>query len=213
MTVDSRTIIETIGITALLIFVLTIWWIDSEHIDYQEQTKIKAIEPIKIPSFEYKSYKKSIQSQSFLEIHANFDFVDCDKIREDNDMVCLACNIYHEARNQPKEGQIAVANVTLNRVKSNRFPDDICSVVWQKKQFSWTWDGKSDKTYEETAWKHALELSYILIKGSEYGQQIDDNTNGALWYHADYTTPYWMHDANITAIYGDHIFYKSVSDE
>lgn len=133
--------------------------------------------------------------------------VDCDRIRE-NELVCLACNIYHEARNQPREGQIAVANVTLNRVKSPRFPNSICQVVWEYKQFSWTWDGKSDKIYEMKPWRKAIELSVMFLYGDRYNQTVEDNTNGALWYHANYVDPYWRVAMNVTVVHGEHIFYN-----
>src|SRR5210317_144981 len=62
-----------------------------------------------------------------------------------DDMYCLQQNIYFEARNQSINGQIAVAWVTLHRVDDPRYPNTICEVVWQRKQFSWTHDGKSGK--------------------------------------------------------------------
>ena len=79
----------------------------------------------------------------------------CFKAKAD-EVECLALNIYHEARNQPTAGKLAVAQVTLNRVKHDRFPNTICGVVYQgyylnnnpikhKCQFSWWCDGKSDK--------------------------------------------------------------------
>jgi len=51
---------------------------------------------------------------------------------------CLALNVYFEARNQDTDGQILVAEVTMNRVADDRFPDEVCAVVWQNKAFSWT---------------------------------------------------------------------------
>ena len=68
-------------------------------------------------------------------------------------LVCLALNIYFEARNQPTSGQIAVAEVTLNRVASRNYPNTVCGVVKQSNKngcaFSWYCDGKSDKPYEK----------------------------------------------------------------
>lgn len=144
-----------------------------------------------------------------LEIIAHFKRADCDKIRN-NAQVCLACNIYHESRDQSEDGQMAVANVTLNRVHSPLFPNKICEVVWQHRQFSWTWDGKPDKTYEDDAWHRAIELSFLFIKGRELNRHlVQDNTSGALWYHADYVNPIWNTTMVQTAVLGRHIFYSS----
>jgi len=62
---------------------------------------------------------------------------------------CLADNIYFEALTESDAGKIAVANVTMNRVKHPAFPNSVCDVVWEPKQFSWTHDGKSDKPDSE----------------------------------------------------------------
>jgi spore germination cell wall hydrolase CwlJ-like protein len=58
--------------------------------------------------------------------------------------MCLALNMFFEARNESLIGQVMVAEVTLNRVANARFPDTVCEVVWQDRQFSWTHDGKTD---------------------------------------------------------------------
>lgn len=60
---------------------------------------------------------------------------DCDKLRKDN-LTCLACNIYHEARGETDAGQIMVAKVTMNRVEHSH--KNVCEIVWADKQFSWT---------------------------------------------------------------------------
>ena len=75
---------------------------------------------------------------------------------------CLALAIYWEARNQPTIGQLAVAQVVVNRVESKRWPSTICDVVWQKKQFSWTHDGKSDRPKEKTAWRKSKMLAALV---------------------------------------------------
>lgn len=122
---------------------------------------------------------------------------------------CLALNIYWEARSEPLEGQLAVAGVTLNRVASPRFPDSICGVVYQggwakrhKCQFSWQCDGLSDTPKEKTAWHAAQQLARLYLAGI-----YTDPTGAALWYHADYVTPYWADSMTETAQIGRHIFY------
>lgn len=129
---------------------------------------------------------------------------------------CLAMNIYHEARNQPIEGQTAVAYVTLNRVMSNKYPDSICEVVWQRNwsnkynkwvaQFSWTLDGKPDTAYNIEAWMHALDIAALVY--INYGKDGRDPTKGATHYHANYVNPSWSKHLVKTSIIEDHIFYK-----
>jgi spore germination cell wall hydrolase CwlJ-like protein len=111
---------------------------------------------------------------------------------------CLANNIYYEARNQPIEGQIAVAKVVLNRVEDERWPSSTCSVVYQNKQFSWTSTSPSEPKGE--AWQKAKTiavLAYIL----------PDPTNGATHFHANYVQPYWAKKFKKKKSIGDHIFY------
>lgn len=125
-------------------------------------------------------------------------------------LTCLSLNVYHEARDQPLEGQIAVAHVVLNRVKSHRYPNDICSVIGQgsekgvgKCQFSWFCDGKSDKPQEYIPWVNAQQVSWLVIKG-----EYKDNTDGATYYHANYVNPFWSSYLQETKTIGIHIFYK-----
>ena len=143
--------------------------------------------------------------------------------------LCLAMNVYHEAKNQPFEGQIAVAQVVLNRVEDDRYPDTICEVVEQgptyesqktrndtslaeeervywpvrnRCQFSWYCDGKSDKIYDQEAWKNAMMAAAIANSST-----TEDITLGATHYHADYVTPEWAETKRRTIKIGDHIFY------
>ena len=89
-------------------------------------------------------------------------------------LMCLALNVYHEAKNQSLIGQIAVAQVVMNRVKDERYPNTVCEVVEQgptyswkpdypvrnRCQFSWYCDGKSDKPKEEFAWEQAITVAH-----------------------------------------------------
>jgi len=138
-----------------------------------------------------------------------------------DNVTCLALNIYHEARNQPVVGQVAVGQVTLNRVNDSRFPDNICEVVmqgphkksWKDKtkmipvrnlcQFSWYCDGKSDTIRDIKTYRKIYRLAIILIAGWSI-----DITDGATHYHADYVTPEWAKTKTRTAKIEDHIFYR-----
>ncbi|MCG7944909.1 MAG: cell wall hydrolase [Candidatus Thiodiazotropha taylori] len=120
-------------------------------------------------------------------------------------VMCLAMNMYFEARDQGEEGMMAIAEVTLNRVESSEFPDNVCDVVWQHKQFSWTHDGKSDKMKNKKYADMTYEMAVDYMTGLE-----TDITKGALYYHADYVKPYWSKRTEPVAVLGDHIFYKNI---
>lgn len=121
-------------------------------------------------------------------------------------LTCLALNVYYEARSEPLEGQLAVAEVTLNRVASSRYPDDICGVVYQRKQFSWTHDGKSDTPDDMEAWKVAKSIATIATK--ELVPAV--TTKDTLHYHADYVTPHWARGKEPVAAHGRHLFYEGI---
>lgn len=104
---------------------------------------------------------------------------------------CLALNAYFEARNSSRDDMIAVSSVVVNRMRSSRYPDTICDVVWQYKQFSWTHDGKSDRPNlthpaEARAWQQAMAVAIGVYIG-----WYNDTTSGATHYHAYYVNPYW----------------------
>lgn len=119
-------------------------------------------------------------------------------------LMCLSMNVYWEARNQPIAGQVAVAQVTMNRVASPNYPDNVCGVVHELKQFSWYWDGNSDVPREEEAWQRAQMVAIGVLAGSGHADLMNvEITN----YHAVYVEPYWSHTMQLIAQIGDHVFY------
>jgi len=129
---------------------------------------------------------------------------------ENEDIYCLAKNIYFEAGNQPLAGRMAVAYVTINRMNHGLFPDNICDVVYQggetkyRCQFSWYCDGKHDIPTDSETWLSSLVLANKLL--NSYSLDI---TEGSLWYHANYIEdPYWSKELTLTVIINNHIFYK-----
>jgi len=129
----------------------------------------------------------------------------------DEQALCLQQNVYFEARNQSSLGQRAVAWVTLNRVKHTRYPDTICDVVWQTKQFSWTHDGKPDRpstgVVEQRAWEKAKTVANkALIR---WLQDEEGPVESATMFHADYVTPFWTSSYDRVAQIDAHIFYSS----
>lgn len=124
---------------------------------------------------------------------------------------CLALNIYFEARSELPEGQLAVAMVTMNRVKSRHYPSDICGVVWQSRQFSWTHDGKSDQPRDKQAWQVAQKIANFVYhrfwKLPERTRGALDLTRGALHYYAPLlASPYWVKAHTVTREIGGHVF-------
>ena len=119
---------------------------------------------------------------------------------------CLAKNIYFEAKGEPRAGKIAVAEVTMNRVKSKQFPRSVCGVVYQKTkgtcQFSWVCeDNKSIRN--RAAWKESLQIAEtILILDRKYGI-----IGSAKYFHADYVDPSWAEHKKLIRKIGNHIFY------
>ena len=115
---------------------------------------------------------------------------------------CLALNIYHEARSESMEGQIAVAQVTLNRVAHSEWPSTICEVVYEPKQFSWTHLLKDHSATEARAWKKAQIIARDVMIGN-----VEDPTYGAVFYHANYVNPDWAEFLDLSKVIGNHLFY------
>ena len=115
---------------------------------------------------------------------------------------CLALVIYFEARGEPVAGQIAVAEVVYNRMVDHRFPDTLCDVVYQRKQFSWTHDGKSDKPKDRQTYRKIYALAEKIQRGDMF------EGHGATHYHADYVVPYWKNHLTFVKKVGKHMFYR-----
>ena len=114
---------------------------------------------------------------------------------------CLALNIYHEARGERMEGQIAVAQVTLNRAAHKEWPSTICDVVYQPKQFSWTHMIKNHKPSETKAYKLAEVIARDVMIGN-----VADPTMGAVFYHANWVNPSWTSSLTLSKVIGNHLF-------
>lgn len=132
----------------------------------------------------------------------------CEYPDRQTELTSLACNVYFESRGESRAGNIAVALVTLNRVQSKRFPDNITDVVYQKYQFSWHTDGLSDKVNDLRAWNNAVHIaSYVLgIDDKEY--PYVDITDGSLFYHSVKVSPAWAEERNVIVRVDNHLFYK-----
>jgi len=121
--------------------------------------------------------------------------------------ICLALNMYFEARDQGIDGMMMVADVTITRTLDDRYPDTVCGVVWQRKQFSWTHDGMTDSP--DTSTYHDRE-AWALARDLAAGVMEDDTVlprTGATHYHADHVSPGWADTLTKVGMVGDHIFY------
>jgi len=116
---------------------------------------------------------------------------------------CMAVNVYHEARNEPISGMYAVMDVVHNRVKHKAWPNNVCAVIYQKAQFSWT--AKPLKIKNKKKLKEIKKLVVRYTKGLNRGE-----SKGALWYHATYVKPKWSKKLKVSRRIGQHIFYKKL---
>jgi hypothetical protein len=133
-----------------------------------------------------------------------------DTRRYAQELNCLAEAIYFEARGEPYDGQIAVAQVVVNRVRNSFYPDSICGVVYQNKhwrnrcQFSFACDRIPDRINEPEAWTKAMAFAEGVMTGEKFIEEVDDSTH----YHADYVWPRWVRGMVKRDKIGRHIFYQ-----
>ena len=126
------------------------------------------------------------------------------------ELKCLSEALYFEARGEQIEGQIAVADVIINRKGSKRFPNTICGVVSEGShkrnacQFSYNCDGKLELIYDKKTYKRIVKLSSMILNGA-----FSDVTNGATFFHASEVSPSWSKKFKKTRKIGRHIFYKN----
>lgn len=134
------------------------------------------------------------------------------RAHERQSLECLALNVYHEARGEPPEGQYAVAEVTLNRAASPRFPGTVCEVVYEQRWdairerkvggFSWT-EFYSVPDPEGEAWEFARKVAEDV-----YHRRVPPRVDGALFYHATYIRPSWARERKRVGVIGRHVFYR-----
>ncbi len=141
--------------------------------------------------------------ESFSATH--FDLAD----RQRDDMECLSRAIYYEARNEPIVGQLAVAEVVLNRVRHRLYPNNVCGVVYEGShrttgcQFTFTCDGAESNPPAGRTWARARLIAEHSLMG--LSRPV---TNEATHYHANYVSPYWAPRLTHTRTIGTHIFYR-----
>lgn len=128
---------------------------------------------------------------------------------EQDEIDCLAEAVYYEARSESSNGQMAVAEVVMNRVRDPRFPKTVCAVVYQGHyretgcQFTFTCDGSLHNKPRGPSWDRAQAVAMNVMLGLS-----KPVTNKATHYHTDYVNPYWKAGMVETKVIGTHIFYR-----
>ncbi|WP_425409592.1 cell wall hydrolase [Hyphococcus sp.] len=157
-----------------------------------------------------KSTSEIVSAMDPIAALASFDFTELNAAKIDADeRRCLAQAIYYEARSEPRIGQLAVADVVLNRVASRLYPNSICEVVFQGSerrtgcQFSFTCDGSMQARLNKRKWSGSEELAGAILAGLR-----SPVSRNATHYHANYVTPYWSASLTPTATIGMHKFYR-----
>jgi hypothetical protein len=124
---------------------------------------------------------------------------------------CLAEGIYFEARGESEDGQAAVAQVILNRVRNPAYPNTVCGVVYQNErrrgacQFSFACDGRPERVTEKKQWSTAKRIALDVSEGRIWIPEVGDSTH----YHANYVRPRWGKRMNFVDKIGAHIFYRT----
>jgi spore germination cell wall hydrolase CwlJ-like protein len=122
---------------------------------------------------------------------------------------CLASAVYYEAGNQDADGERAVAQVVLNRVRHPAFPGTVCGVVYEGStrptgcQFTFTCDGSLNRQPDRDGWNRATQVAEAALSGVVYAP-----VGWATHYHANYVVPYWASSMAKNAVIGTHLFYR-----
>lgn len=159
-----------------------------------------------ISNFRIQEYKAQA------DVLAEYDHPTAGHIEEE--LACMALNIYREARGEPFEGKVAVAQVTMNRVAHKDFPDTVCAVVHEKNvfmkrvvcQFSWYCSSRNHMTPANSI---AYNESYEVAKKVMLEDFRLDSVKDAIYFHADTISPNWRYHQ--VAKIGTHIFYEDRS--
>lgn len=175
---------------------------------YTYESKDAPIEPQKVSVAlidEPLTLKKDRQLHKFKSVvdilpEAVVDNLTLKAVRELN---CMALNNYYEAATEGVKGMQAVSQVVMNRMEVNGFPATPCGVIYQRKQFSWTFQKTLPKLdIESSKWKQAVHVAKQMYIDNHKVKGLE----GALFYHADYVNPKWANVVKIRKI-GAHIFY------
>jgi spore germination cell wall hydrolase CwlJ-like protein len=153
---------------------------------------------------EYKNFAESEMTDLNARLERHKSDIRAVQFRQE-ELKCLADNIYYESGYEPFNGKVAVAQVTMNRVRNGSFPNTVCGVVYQKYsgvcQFSWVCQPK--RKPNRAAYQEAKEIAARVYDGAIRLRDV----RTALYFHADYVDPYWKKHKIYLAQIGRHIFY------
>jgi spore germination cell wall hydrolase CwlJ-like protein len=113
-------------------------------------------------------------------------------------LICMALNLYHEGRGEPRLGQVGIVHVTRNRAKGK--PENVCKIVYARAQFSWTL--KNPRVTDLVAFERCLNTALIAW-------EFTDITGGSDHYHHRSIRPYWTAKMRFTMQLGTHLYYRS----
>jgi N-acetylmuramoyl-L-alanine amidase len=149
-----------------------------------------AVAPVDAPDTESRSLHELVAAYASAEV-------------PNAELECLAGAVYFESKGEPLMGQLAVAEVILNRASSGRFPASICGVVKQKSQFSFVRGGRIPAIPRSSeAWRKAVAIAHIANEDLAKG-----GVGEAMFFHARYVSPGWRRLTRVASI-GNHIFYR-----
>lgn len=128
----------------------------------------------------------------------------CAKGKANNDLLCMVCNTFFEARGEPQTGKVAVGRVVLTRTETKGYPDSVCGVIYQPYQFSWTIGGARRLPTSKGARKELQQAVAAAKKALKLGP------NGSTHFHTAAVRPAWRKSCDVTMRgpwIGEHIFY------
>lgn len=202
------TLMAAVG-ASLLLILLALYHSNSESKSgfLTEVTTIEIPETTPFNRLEVFSIDTSLKTPEELDPPIFYRVVeDIELSKKDRD--CILRNIFHEARGEPIEGKLAVAQVTFNRLRDGRWGKTICRVVFAKSQFSWTLDPKKrDAKPGGPMWRESKEVLEMYLSGVRVAG-LDNSTH----FHATWMErkPGWAHKKRELTTIGQHTFYASL---
>ena len=159
-----------------------------------------------LPSYPPVNYNVTVHREIGTSVLPLAALVDANSVGDlDEETSCLATAVYFESKGEPLEGQLAVAQVVMNRAASGRYPASLCGVVKQHAQFSFVRDGNFPAIDANcAAWRKARAIARIAEK-----RLVSSLPSDVLWYHADYVAPRWRQALVRVEQIGAHIFYRA----
>ena len=207
------------GVAALVVSLVSVFApVEAPHALAQQAPALAAAEHTQpaaeevVPQFIAKAVVQTVPEEG---TDASNDLDDAGSLRElvgrmdgdsqlDEQMKCLAGAVYFEARGEPLAGQLAVAEVIVNRAASSRFPASYCGVVLQRSQFSFVKHGHMPAIPAGAAtWQRAKAIAQIAHRGL-----WDSEAEGSLYFHARSVAPAWSNHHQAMARISGHVFYK-----